>query len=87
MTRQNKRKHLRLRNQAVLGSNPNTMLDRLLTLDRSVLELAMHIYNVPAGERFAMREHNQRLHEAVREYLPRRAQFSRSVSALQDHAE
>jgi len=85
MTRQDKRR--RLRNQAIVGSNTNTMLDTLLALDRAVVELSMHIYNVPAGERFAMREQNQRLHDAVREHLPRRAQLSRPASTLYDHAE
>jgi hypothetical protein len=84
MTRQNKR---RARDQALGGTHTNTMRDTLLALDRAVVELSMHIYNLPAQDRFVMREQNQRRHDAVREHLPRRAQFSCPSSTLPDHTE
>jgi hypothetical protein len=85
MTRQDKRP--RLRNQPFAGPDTNTMLDTLLALDRAVVELSMHIYNLPAQDRFVMRQQNQQLHNAVRKHLPRRAQLSDPASKLQDHAE
>jgi hypothetical protein len=71
MAQQNKPKWHELQNQVTSGSDPNTLLEILLALDRAVVEVSMHIYNLPAHERFVMREQNQRLHEAVREHLPR----------------
>jgi hypothetical protein len=85
MTRQDKRR--RLRNQAFVGPDANTMLDTLLALDRAVVELSMHIYNLPAQDRFVMRQQNQRLHNEVRKHLPRRAQLSHPASTLHDQAE
>jgi len=70
MTQHNKRKWHTLHNQVIAGSAPKTVLDMLLALDRAVLELSMHIYDLPARDRFAMREQNQRLHDAVKEHLP-----------------
>lgn len=60
------------RNQTIGESDAHTMLELLLALDRALVELSMHMYNLPVGDRFVMREQNQRLHDAVREHLPRR---------------
>jgi hypothetical protein len=73
MTQQDERKLRELRNQATSESDPNRMLDILLALDRMVVELSMRVYKVPRRHRFIMREQNRRLHDAVREHLPRLA--------------
>ena len=61
----------------------DNLLDILLALDRSVVELSMHVYNVAPGQQLAMREQNRRLHDAVRKRLPRslskRALIARAV--------
>ncbi len=71
MTQQNKLKCRGLESPATSESDPKTMLEILLALDRAVVEVSMHLYNLPPRDRFVMREQNQRLHEAVREHLPR----------------
>jgi hypothetical protein len=38
----------------------------------------MRLYKVPQGDRFTMRKHNRRLHDAVRQHLPRLLTPSRS---------
>ncbi len=52
-----------------------TELDRvveiLLAFDRSVVEFSMGLYNVPRRDRALMRQHNRRLHHALRKRLPR----------------
>ena len=80
MTQQNKRKWRELQNQVAGASDPNTMLEMLLALDRAVVEVSMHIYNLSPRDRFVMREQNQRLHEAVRKDYP--APRSRRIDAL-----
>jgi hypothetical protein len=47
------------------------MMDVLLALDRMLVEVSMRIYNVPRRDRSTMRKQNRRLHDAVREHLPR----------------
>jgi hypothetical protein len=44
----------------------NEILDRLLALDRRVVERSLRIYNVPRHERARMRAQIRRLHQAVR---------------------
>ena len=46
--------------------NANKLLDRLLALDRKVVERSLRIYNVPRHERSRMRAQMRRLHRAVR---------------------
>jgi hypothetical protein len=71
MTQQDRRK-LRALHERVAGeSDLNRLLDIILALDRMVVELSMRAYNLPRRERFTMREQNRRLHDAVRERLPR----------------
>jgi len=70
MTRQHGRKYRDSRRQAISDSEPATVLDSLLALDRMVVELSMHVYNIPRGDRFLVREQNRRLHDAVRKRLP-----------------
>jgi len=54
------------------------MLDHLLALDRMLIEVSMRLYKVPQRERFTMRAQNRRLHDAVRQHLPRLLKPSRS---------
>jgi len=71
MTRLDERKWREFRSQVISASDLSQLLDILLALDRRVVELSMRIYNIPRRDRFIMREQNRRLHDAVREHLPR----------------
>ena len=82
MTYENKLKFRESSIDVSVGYDPNTMLDILLALDRAVVEVSMHLYNLPPRDRFAMREQNQRLHDAVREHLPRYSKPHRGPSRL-----
>lgn len=74
MTQQGERKLRALQNQVASEHDLDRVLDILLALDRMVVELSMRFYNIPRRDRFAMREQNRRLHDAVRERLPRFAE-------------
>lgn len=50
---------------------PHHVLDLVLELDRMVVEFSMHVYNLPPRDRLLVRKQNRRLHDAVREHLPR----------------
>ncbi|MBZ5721419.1 MAG: hypothetical protein LAO03_13655 [Acidobacteriia bacterium] len=78
MAQQDKKKWRKSGNQGINERDLNQVMDILLTLDRTVLEFSMRIYNVSRRDRFIMREQNQRLHDAVRDYLPRLAVAARS---------
>ena len=67
-----------LGNQVISENDFRKMLDVLLPLDRKVLEMSMRLYKIPHRERFLMRKQNRRLHDAVREHLPRLAATSRT---------
>lgn len=41
------------------------LLSSILALDRAVVELYMHIYEIPADQQLAMRTQNQMLHMLV----------------------
>ena len=71
MSRYNKRGRRKLPATSIHASDLDNLLDILLALDRSVVELSMHVYNVAPGQQLAMREQNRRLHDAVRRRLPR----------------
>ncbi len=71
MNRHNKGGRRKLPAPSSRGTDLDSLLDILLALDRSVVELSMQVYNVPAGHQLAMREQNRRLHDAVRKRLPR----------------
>ena len=58
--------------------HPSQMLDVLLALDRMVVEVSMHLYNVKRQERSKIRHSNRRLHAAVRKQLPRLLKRSRN---------
>ena len=42
-------------------------IERVLELDRALVEISMQVYNLPPGERFSMRELNQRLHDMLKQ--------------------
>ncbi len=71
MNRYNKRGARKLPALSPQATDLDNLLDILLALDRSVVELSMQIYNIPASHQLAMREQNRRLHDAVRKRLPR----------------
>jgi len=71
MTQRDERKWHKSDDPGIRRNDLSKVLDILLALDRMVVEHSMHIYNIPRRDRFIMREQNQRLHDAVREYLPR----------------
>jgi hypothetical protein len=58
--------------------DPSQMLDVLLALDRMVVEVSMHLYNVKRQDRSKIRHSNRRLHSAVRKQLPRLLKRSRN---------
>jgi hypothetical protein len=66
MKQQRERKWRELRNPVISESDSNRLLEILLALDRTVVELSMRIYNIPRRDRSRMRAQNRRLHEAVR---------------------
>jgi hypothetical protein len=59
------------KNQTVPENDPGEMLEMLLALDRSLVEVSMQLYNVDPRGRSEMRRDNRRLHSAMRNQLPR----------------
>lgn len=53
------------------------MLDALLALDKLLIELSMHLYQVEHRDRLRMRSQNRQLHAAVRKHLPKLVNRSR----------
>ena len=78
MASHNKRERRKPRSQSLGQRDPNEMMDDLLALDRMLVEVSMRLYKVPERDRFTMRKHNRRLHNAVRQHLPRLLTPSRS---------
>ncbi len=79
MVQPNMEESQRLGKQVMCARELDLLLNILLSLDRAVVELSMHVYKIPRYDRILMREQNRRLHAAVRERLPRlrgRAQVS-----------
>lgn len=71
MSQPNKPTWQKLRNSAVRARDVNKLLDALRALDRTVVEISMHIYKIPRRDRALMRAHHRRLHDTIRERLPR----------------
>ena len=46
-------------------------LNAFRVLDRTVVEISMHIYSVPPQDRAAMLKQHRRFHDAVRKRMPR----------------
>lgn len=58
--------------------DPSRALDVLLALDRMVVEVSMHLYDVKRKDRSTIRHNNRRLHAAVRKQLPKILRRSRT---------
>lgn len=68
---QPKTQHLRRpRNRGIPPDNIHNLLEVIRVLDRSVVEISMHIYNVPRRQRAIMRQQHSRLHETIRKHVP-----------------
>jgi len=80
MAKRPKGRHLQLSGRGVGPSDTNHMLEIFFALDRMVVELSMLRYSVSRRDRNIMREQNQRLHDAFREYLPPILDISESPS-------
>lgn len=61
----------KLRSRGVRATDLDKLLNAFRALDRTVVEISMKAYNVPRRDRAAMLEQHRRLHEMVRERLPR----------------
>jgi hypothetical protein len=72
----------KLRNGVLDKRDSHNELESFLALDRALVELFMHFYDVPGRERSVLRVQNQRLHRAVR-----RANVIRTGRAMPGHAE
>ncbi len=63
--------HLRkLLAQRIRPGDVGRLLEAICALDRSVVEISMHIYKVPSRERAMMRKQHRRLHDTIRRRLP-----------------
>lgn len=62
---------LKLRNRVDHQSNSSEMLELLLALDRSVIEVSMQLYGVDPDDRRNMRSQNRRYQATVRNQFPR----------------
>ena len=84
MSSYNKGRRRKLPAPSPNGNDLDNLLDILLALDRSVVELSMHVYNLAPGQQLAMREQNRRLHDAVRRRLPRSLSKRAVISKVED---
>lgn len=58
-----------LRSRSTRAKDFDEFLNLLRSLDRTVVDMSMNIYNVPRRDRPAMLEQHRRLHDMVREQL------------------
>ena len=70
MSRLHKQPWQQLLSHRVRASDVDKLVDALLALDRTVVEISMHIYKIPRRDRAAMLEQHRRLHDTLRERLP-----------------
>jgi len=71
MPQPNKQSMRKLRSHGVRATDLDKLLNALRALDRTVVEISMNVYKVPRRDRAAMLEQHRRLHDMVRERLPR----------------
>jgi hypothetical protein len=62
-----KRDTRKSRNPVVGESGLGELLEIFFAFDRAVVESSMNLYNVHERNRIVIREHNRRLHDALRE--------------------
>jgi hypothetical protein len=66
-----RRRHRTFQKREPQQKDPAEMLEILLALDRSIVEVSMQLYNVDQSDRRTMRAQNGRLHDAFRTQFPR----------------
>lgn len=71
MSQPNRRSRTKSRSGGVRASDVEKLLNAVRALDRTVVEISMHIYKIPRRDRAATLERHRRLHDSVRERLPR----------------
>ena len=71
MAQPNKQPWRKLHSHGVRATDLDKLLSALRALDRAVVEISMSVYKVPRRDRAAMLEQHRRLHDMVREGLPR----------------
>lgn len=71
MAQPNKQSRRKLHSHGVRATDVDRLLNAFRALDRTVVEISMDAYKVPRRDRAAMLEHHRRLHDMVRERLPR----------------
>ena len=72
----------KLRSHGFRANEVHKLLNALLMFDRTLVEFSMDLYRVPRRDRAALRKLNRRLHDTVRERLPRLLQQpNRAVQA------
>ena len=71
MSQPNKQSGRKLRSHSVRATDLDKLLDAFRALDRTVVEISMNVYKVPRRDRATMLEQHRRLHDMVRERLPR----------------
>ncbi len=70
MSQPNSARLRKARKEGIRPADVDQLLEVIRVLDRGVVEISMHIYQVPRRERALLREQHRRLHEAIRERLP-----------------
>jgi len=68
-TKQRPRRNLRP--QSGQANDIDRFLNAFRALDRTVVEMSMHIYKIPRRDRAAVLKQHRRLHDTVRKRLPR----------------
>ena len=71
MPQRNKQSWRKLRFHGTQATDLDELLKALRALDRTVVEISMNAYEVPRRHRAALLEQHRRLHDMVRERLPR----------------
>jgi hypothetical protein len=66
-----KQRWRKLRAQGARATDLDQLLNAFCALDRTVVEISMNAYKIPQRDRAAMLEQHRRLHDMVRERLPR----------------
>jgi hypothetical protein len=71
MSQPTKRRGRKSCSSGIPASDVDKFLNAFRTLDRTVVEISMHIYKIPHRDRTAMLKQHRRLHDTVRKRLPR----------------
>jgi len=71
MPQPNRQSSRKRRSHGIRATDLDELLNALRALDRTVVEISMNVYKVPRRHRAALLEQHRRLHDMVRERLPR----------------